>query len=94
MTWDEIQSGLDAGKVATLDDRILIFKQIPCTVEGQNIDFMRSVPDLMKEVIHRNKNRIQFVEQYIQYEKETGLATNYFPTDFARQTNSWKFVIK
>jgi hypothetical protein len=40
MTWEEIQPGLTAGKVATLDDRILIFKQIPCTVEGHNIDFL------------------------------------------------------
>lgn len=94
MTWDEIQPGLAAGKVATLDDRLLIFKQIPCTIEGPNIDFMKSMPSDMKDAIHRNANVIKFVEQFIQYEKATGLATNYFPTDFARQTNTWKFVIK
>lgn len=94
MTWEEIQPGLTAGKVATLDDRILIYKQIPCTITGQNIDYMKSMPALMKDAIHRNVNSIQFVEQYIQWDKTTGLATNYFPNDFAQQTRDWKFVIK
>lgn len=93
MTWEELQPGLAEGKVATLDNNILIYKQIPSIVRGSSIDFMKSVPQPMKDAIHRNCNVIQYVEQYIQWDKKTGLATNYFPNEFARRTRDWKFVI-
>lgn len=93
MTWEELQPGLTEGKVATLDDKQLVFKMIPSSVKGSAIDFMKSVPQQMKDAIHRNCNIIKYVEQYIVWDKETGLATNYFPNEFALQTHDWKFVI-
>ena len=93
MTWDEIQPGLTAGKVATFDDLNLVYKQIPDEIKGPKIDYMRSVPKEMKEAIHRNCNILDFTEQYIIWDKKTGLATNYFPNEFALNTRDWKFVI-
>lgn len=93
MTWEELQPGLTMGKVATLDDRQLVFKMIPSTVKGSLIDFMKSVPQQMKDAIHRNCNIIEYREQFVVWDKVTGIATNYFPNEFALQTRDWKFVI-
>lgn len=76
------------------DKDLVIFKQVPAHIGGEIIPKMQSLSNQAKDLIENGKNCIDYKDQCLLYNRETGEATSWSPSTEDLFAKDWRIVFE
>lgn len=71
---------------------VVVFKQVPASINGEIIPKMQSLPDKAKEIILSGKQHIDYTSQCLIYNRATGRADSWMPSISDVFAEDWELV--
>lgn len=71
---------------------LFVYKQIPCSVKGDSIVNLQSMPSSAKRIISLNFESIHFTSIFIIYNKLTGRADSWVPSSSDLAAEDWEII--
>lgn len=76
------------------DKGLVVFRQVPASIQSDIIPNMQSVPKEAKDIIMNSANRIEYKNQLLMYDMNTGEANSWNPTASDLMTFDWESFVR
>lgn len=73
---------------------LVVFRQVPASIQSDIIPNMQSVPKEAKDIIMNSANRIEYKNQLLMYDMNTGEANSWNPTASDLMTFDWESFVR
>lgn len=73
---------------------LMVCKQVPAHIEGDIIPRIQSLPQRAKDLIGKGKNFIDYTDQCLLYDRETGRADSWVPSISDVFAEDWELVME
>lgn len=94
MAIQALKFGLAIRRSGWNDKNLMVFKQVPAHIEGDVIPKMQSLPQSAKDLIGNGKSCIDYKDQCLLYNRETGEATSWWPSTTDLFAEDWRIVFE
>lgn len=96
LTFGQAVQALKAGMVIRRDGwdclSLVVFKQVPAHITGEIIPKMQSLPDAAKKFVMEHATFVDYTDQCLIYNKDTGEANSWTPTISDVFAEDWVIV--
>ena len=76
------------------DKGLVVFRQVPASIQSDIIPKMQSVPERAKDIIMNSANHIEYKNQLLMYNMNTGEANSWNPTASDLMTFDWESFVR